>query len=264
MFKDKFNTLAFLGSVGLICLTLLGIAFFFSQTNFYIKDLSSSTTKDGKLVNSISVSGDGKVYAKPDLANISIGLSKTASTSSEALQQLTAEAEKARDTLTKNGVKPEDIQTTSLNLYPQYDYSPSGEPKLRGQQASQSLTFKVRGIDDRASQPSKILDELSKQSGLTINAISFDLDNKADLFKQAREQAFQKAESKAKELAGVSNLKLLHPVSIVDQTYDITPAPAPYNVNTLAATDSARTGGGGISSGQLEITVHLQVEFGIE
>lgn len=250
------------GSVVLVCLTLLSATLILSNGNFYIKNMGSSTLENDKLLNTISVSGDGKVYAKPDMVNMTVSVSELAATSGEALEKANGKIGQALSAILARGVDANDIQTSQLSIYPEYDYR-NNETILKGQRATVSLSVKVKQIDDKASKATLIIDDVSKIDNIQISGISFDIENKTALFTEARKLAFDKAKQKASELAGLGEVNLLTPVSISDATYDIA---APQMSRNIAESFDGAAGAPStnISTGQLEITVNLEVIFGTE
>jgi uncharacterized protein YggE len=250
-----------------ICLTVIISAVLISRTGIYIKN-TGGVESNGKVSNTISVSGDGKVSAKPDMVQLSIGFQEKASTSKEALAKVNSKIDSAMKILKDNGIADADITTSNLSVYTEYDYSNSTR-KIIDQQASETLEVKIKKIDDKATKAVKVIDELSTIDNLQMNSIYFDIEDKTELFSKAREMAFNKAQQKAEELAKLSKVKLDKPVSISDSTYDVTPVRyAATNVaqfKTLSATAIDSAGGGAsIASGEMDITANLSILWGIE
>jgi len=249
-----------------VSIAIILSAMIISRTGIYIKN-TGGVESNGKISNTISVTGDGKVSAKPDMVLINIGFQEKASTSKDALAKVNTKIDSALKILKDNGISDADIVTSNLNVYTEYDYT-SGSRKVTGQQASETLEVKVKKIDDKATKAVKIIDELSQIDNLQMNSINFDIEDKTDLFSKARELAFKKAEQKAEELAKLSKVKLDKPVSITDSTYDIAPVArysnvAQFKTAALSVEDSA-AGGSQISSGQMDITANLSILWGIE
>jgi len=261
-----FNKLTGIIAVLAVCATVLGSAYMISNRNFYIKNIGgSSTLQNDKQLNTISANGDGKVFAKPDMASFSVGVSETASTSAAALDKANAKINEATAMLLKDGINKDDIQTSNYNLYTDYDYN-NGYRKIIGQRADIRLNVKIKSIDEKASKVTKAIDDLSKIDKIEIGSISFDIENKKSFYTKARELAFAKAKQKAEELARLGEVKLLKPVSIADQTYDYAYAPQPQsNVAWEKAAGSGNTANSAdLSTGQLEINLSLQVIWAIE
>lgn len=246
-----------------VCATILVGLFIFSKTGIYIKSLGSAVESNGKISNTISVTGDGKVSAKPDMAQISLSFSELASTSKQALDKVNQKIAQATKVLTDNGIATADITTSGLNVYTEYDYT-NNVRKITGQRATESLTVKVKKIDDKATKVATIIDQLSAIDNIQLGSVSFDIEDKTQLFSQARELAFAKAKQKATELAKLSGVDLQKPVSITDTVYDVTPltysntAAKSMSLSIAPAAESTQ-----IATGQMDVSVNLSVLWGI-
>lgn len=250
----------------IITYTIIGLSvvlsfYFLSRTGIYIKQIGG-VESNGKISNTISTSGDGKVYAKPDMAEINLSFSEVAPTSKEALDLVNKKVDEAIKKATENGLSDTDISTTGLHVYTEYDYSNSGR-KVIGQRATQSLSLKIRNLDVKAAKAASLIDSLSTINNAQFNGISFDIEDKTKLFSQARELAFNKSKQKAQELAKLSQVKLMKPVSITDSTYDI--SPKPYYANTselgLAMGSGADTQ---VPTGEMAVSTTLSILWGID
>lgn len=254
-----------LQSVIIISIAIILSAILISRTGIYIKN-TGGVESNGKISNTISVSGDGKISAKPDMVQLNIGFQEKAYTSKEALLKINDKINSALKILKDNGISDSDITTSNLNIYTEYDYTTPSR-RVIGQQASESLEVKIKKIDDKATKAVKIIDELSTIDNIQMNGIYFDIEDKTALFSKAREMAFSKAEQKAQELAKFSKVKLGKPVSISDSTYDIAPVYRYSNVanfKTAAVSMDSAGGGASIASGEMDITANLSILWGIE
>ena len=262
MLRNNKNQVVAIVAVILICLTVIIGVIALANSNIYIKNLGTSLEQNGTIVNTISVSGDGKVFAKPDMAELTVTISELADTSSVALTNANTKINQIITALVAKGINADDIKTSQLSIYPEYDYSTSTYT-LVGQRATVSLDVKVKQLDAQAQKASTIIDEVSKVDNVQISSISFDIEDKTTLFTQARDQAYNKAKQKADELASLSGVKLLKPVSITDATYDITP-PVYANYATADMAGAKSASSTQVASGQLEVSVSLSVIWGIE
>ena len=244
----------------IICVTVILSFLITLKTGIYIKSIGG-VESNGKVSNTISVTGDGKVSAKPDMAVLVFGFNETDSTSKAALDKVNQKIIQAQKILKDNNIADKDITTTNLNIYPEYDYS-TKSPRLIGQRASQTLEVNVKKIDDKASKVAQVIDQLSTIENIQINSITFDIEDKTKLFSEARELAFQKAEQKAQELAKLSKVKLTKPVSISDSTYDVVSPVSNMAFKSLSA-DSAG-GGTSVATGEMNISINLSILWGIE
>lgn len=249
-------------TTAIVALTIILSAFFISRTGVYIKN-TGGVESNGKISNAISVSGDGQVFAKPDMVEINVGFQELASTSKDALDKVNSKVDQAMKILKNNNIPDTDITTNNISVNTEYDYS-TATRKIIGQRASQSMSVKVKKIDAKAAKAVKIIDELSAIDNIQMNGISFDIEDKTQLFTKARELAYNKAQQKAQELASLSKTKLSKPISISDSTFDITPVPMTTNVAQFKsmAVDSANQTQ--IATGQMGITANLSIVWGME
>ena len=106
--------------------------------------------------NIISVSGNGEVFAVPDIATFSVTVQEEAKEVKPAQDAATKKSNDIFAYLKSEGVEEKDIQTTDYSVYPQYDYvqaacregvCPGGKQVLRGYQVSMTLTVKVRDTE---------------------------------------------------------------------------------------------------------------------
>ncbi len=153
----------------------------------------------------IFVSADGKATIKPDIATINF------SVFSEGVSATTIQADNTRKVndaiavVKALGVDAKDIQTSGYNLSPKYTYEQkTGKSSIDGYQVTQTVTVKVRNLDDAA----KIVGSLP---GVGVNKISgpeFSVEDTEKYLASARTEAFVKARAKAQMLARAAGVGL--------------------------------------------------------
>lgn len=242
--------------------SLLISAIIISTTGFTIRNLGQSDS-NGTVLNSISVSGDGKVSVKPDMVVINFSFSETAATSGEALQKVNEKINSALDILKTAGIEEKDITTTQLSLYTEYDWSSSTRTVI-GQVATSGIEAKVKNIDAESEKVTTIIDSLAGINKIQFNGISFDIEDKTAYFTEARDLAFTKARQKAVELSSLSGVKLLTPISITDSTYDTISSPSPLLNYAMEKASGVADSSTTISSGELTVSASLSIIWGIE
>ena len=250
----------------LLSLAIIGSAFFISQREVTIKDATTHPTQWGITMNSIAVVGEGKVFAQPDVFILGLSVSNIGATTAEA-QQKTKQVADELTALTKGaGVAEKDIQTTEMNIYPEYEYLPNGTNRVKGYRATHGLTLKIRKLD----QIDKIISEVTFDNSVQINSMSYDIDDKTDLYTQARKLGFEKAKQKADELASLAGVALDKPLSISDQIGYSNPIypPMPYQANYAREEMAADSMGGAapmaVNPGQLELSVTVNIVYGLK
>jgi len=213
---------------------------------------------DSSHPRSIHVSGMGKAFAPPDKADLTLAVEVQAKTA-EAARNEAAEAMAALIKAVKNaGVAEKDIQTSSVSLYPNY----SGETpnKIAGYQLTNQVTVCIRNIN----KASDIIDAAVQAGGnaARVQGITFGIENAEPVLSQARVKAYANARSKAEEYAKLAGVSLAAPLHITESNAS-SPTPMPYGeVRTMKAamSDGASTP---VQSGEQEVTVNVDVVFGI-
>ncbi len=156
--------------------------------------------------NTISVSGDGEVFAVPDTATFSVTVQEEAKEVKSAQEVATKKGNDIIAYLKKEGIDEKDIQTTDYSVYPQYDYTnavcsggycPPGKQVLRGFQVSQTLTVKVRDTEKAGD----LLSGVGSLGASSVSGLNFTIDDQDALEAEARDKAITKAKDKAEVLA---------------------------------------------------------------
>jgi uncharacterized protein YggE len=160
----------------------------------------------------INVSGTGKVYLVPDIAYVYIGVRSQAGDVASALNQNSAQAQAIASTLRERNVAADDIQTTAFNVYPQQQYTPTGEPGETIYVVENTVFVKIRDLQNLGV----LLDAVVRSGANTINGISFDIEDRTSAEAEARRLAVEDAKAKAAELAGLAGVELgeLYSVSV--------------------------------------------------
>lgn len=172
---------------------------------FYISGKHVETKNDDPADHAtISVSGEGRAFVTPDIAQISVGVQTgRQGTAAGAMERLKTSMDKVIAAVKAEGVEEKDINTESFYLNPVYDYTTSGQIP-RGFEASQSLRIKVRDLDN----VSAILGAATVAGANQSGGVQFTVDDPEAKRSEAREEAIEKAKAKAAVLADQLNVKL--------------------------------------------------------
>ncbi len=178
----------------------------------------------------ITVDGEGKITAKPDIALVSFSVVTQAKTVKEATTEGNFKMTEVIDALKKLGLDSNDLTTTQYHLNPQYVSSDTvtsedlknvvdasdvtrvkemvtvsdGASKVGGYQLYQTLQVKIRNLD----QTEDVIDTAVKSGANEVGQLAFDIDDPSSLKKEAREKAFKVAREKAEDMASAAGVKL--------------------------------------------------------
>jgi uncharacterized protein YggE len=141
----------------------------------------------------LTLSAEGVSQQAPDMATISLGVVTVASTPGEALNQNAEQMTKVMAALRNAGLADRDIQTNRLSVSPKYVFSRGEPPVLRGYEAANQVTAKVRDL--RRLGP--ILDSTVSVGANSAGEVSFGLSNPLTAQNAAREAAVKALKAKA-------------------------------------------------------------------
>lgn len=162
---------------------------------FYVAGQFVETRDRDPLV--ISVSGEGRAFAVPDIAELSFGVQtgrqKTAQIAMEKLQK---DMNAIFEAVKAEGIEEKDIRTEALSLNPAYDWTEQGQIP-RGFEALQSFRVKIRDLEKVGGVLSAATNAGANQAG----GVAFTIDEPDKLRAQARENAIRQGQEKAHLLA---------------------------------------------------------------
>ncbi|HXK32979.1 MAG TPA: SIMPL domain-containing protein [Dehalococcoidia bacterium] len=206
----------------------------------------------------ITVAGEGKVSAAPDIATIALGVSTLRPTVAEARDEAAAALDAMIASMKANGVEDRDIQTANLSIYPEYDYR-NDQQILRGFRVTNTLTARVRDIDTTST----VVDDAITAGGdsTNIQSIAFSIDDPSELRAEARRQAVEDARGRAQVLADAGGVGLGDPIAISETGFD---APVFYPEAGRADSASGAAPPTPIEPGELDVTISVTVRFAIE
>lgn len=186
---------------------VLGTVVLVLATLFFIKvfdlsyPLSIVTTNRS---SELSVVGEGKIDAVPDIAHIDAGVSvanaATVEDAQSTINKINGQIVKAAQAL---GIKKEDISTSNYSINPTYTY-PDNVQQLTGYSGNVTVSLKVRNT----KMVTQVLTAVTKAGANQIQNVQFSIDNPDKLREEARNKAIQNAKDQAARLANTLGIKL--------------------------------------------------------
>jgi uncharacterized protein YggE len=205
---------------------------------------------DGTL---LSVSASADAARMPDVATISTGVVSQAADANAAMRANAAQMDKVMAAIRAAGIAERDIQTSGINLNPNYKYVENAPPAIVGYQASNTVNVKVRDL----SRLGKVLDTFVEQGANQINGPSFEVDKPDEAYDEARIAAIKKAQARAQTYAKVLGLNVRRIVSISEGGASV-PRPMP-RLRAMAA--DAEMKSTSVSPGESTLSVTVEVVF---
>jgi hypothetical protein len=237
----------------LIVLVILGI-FSVSALRRYTDSISSNRT--------ISISAEGKTVVTPDIAKVNFSVVTEGKDTVKISEENVAKMNKAIDFVKSQGVEAKDIQTAGYSLSPKYEYDEkTRESYISGYTLTQTVYIQIRDF----SKISGILGALPGFGVNNISSLSFTIENQDASLKVARDQAFEKALAKAKEMAKQNGVRIKRVITFSDyqNNYPIYAKSMSYGMGGGVAAESA-VPAPSIEPGSQEVTVNVSITYEID
>ena len=176
----------------------------------------------------LSLTAEGESRRVPDVAMFSAGVVTQALTASEALRENSAQMDRVIAALKQAGIADRDIQTSSINLNPQYSdpvreaaarareagqpfYPPSDQARrIIGYEARNTVQVRVRNLANMG----KVIDALVSVGANEVHGPNFTLDEQQAALDEARAQAVAKGRERAELYARAAGMRVARILSI--------------------------------------------------
>jgi uncharacterized protein YggE len=201
----------------------------------------------------LTVSAEGMSEGRPDMATINLGVTTEGQTAQAALQENARRMTALTAALRRAGIAERDIQTSNVSVYPQQQYREGQQPLITGYQANNTVTAKVRNIDNTG----RVIDAAVAAGGNTVNGVFFSYADPDRELDAARRDAIAEARRRAELYASALNMRVVRVVAVQEGGGYSPPMPMPMMARMEGAQDAATP----IAPGQIETRVSVSVTF---
>ncbi len=209
-------------------------------------------------VKTITVSAEGKVTVSPDIAKLSFSVVSEGANPKTLADNNIKKMNAAIDFIKSKGVDEKDIKTTQYDLSPRYNYDKNtGRSYIYAYTLTQTVLVKIRDLNKVA----EVLAGLPPLGINQISSVSFDIDDPEKFLTEARNQAFDKAKTKAENMAEKNNAALGEVINFSEYQGSV---PIMYR-------DAMSVGGAAeaaplpqIQPGTQEVTIQVSVTYGLK
>ncbi len=176
----------------------------------YIAILSVNAVKENRYIgrpdterDTITITGEGRVTAIPDLGQITVSIVTEGRDAEEAQAQNIEKYNGLVNELKQSGIDSKDLKSTAYTVSPVYDWI-EGVREFRGFEVRQSLQVKIRDLNNAGE-----VIRIASQNGVNeVSGLSFTIDEPESYRQLAREEALANAREKAQELADLTGVSL--------------------------------------------------------
>ncbi len=212
---------------------------------------SESTDKD---LSRLTVSAEGAINVPPDKAVLSFAVETAGEKLSVVQKENQERLAKVLEECRGFNIPSELIQTTSLNVIPEYPPKPrrptdgtleNNIPRIIGYRVVHHVNVEVRNLEIVG----KVVDRVLQVGANKFSGIVWGLQNEQPTKLEVLKQASAKAQDKAKALAQALNLKLVRMINVSEG--GVSPSPPEGRYRMAMAMDSG--GEASVSAGEISI-----------
>ena len=199
---------------------------------------------------------------------LDLGVEVTLETVASARDEAARAMDAVMLALKSNGVEEKDIQTRNFDIRPRYEWSEvvengvrSSREMLVGYRVSNRLTAKVRDLDE----VSTVIDAVITAGGdaIRFRNLTFTVEDTSPLVGQLREDAVNDAKTKARHFADLAGVTLGRPIYVAEPGAGQPSVGSFRDTGAYALESAAAASATGISGGELQVSLSIQVAFEI-
>jgi uncharacterized protein YggE len=222
-----------------------------------VQNAAAQTPQVQPRISTLTLTGDGTVETKPELAILQVGVTVTAKIAKDALAENSKLLDAALKAAKEAGIEPRDMQTSGLSLRPDIIRAEKWPYReVVGYQVNNLVTLRVRDIEKLGA----LLDKLVVLGINDIRNISFSVANSAPLVEQARAAAIKDVMDKAQKVAEAANLKIVRVLELNENSFQ---PPSPRPLAAAVRTSTAPRPDVPIEAGELTYRAQVNAVFEI-
>ena len=205
-------------------------------------------------VRYISVSSVGTVKVTPDAVRLNASVSAIAKVSKDALSTANIAASKFRAAILANGIDKKYLASTTLTVYPEYNYTQETGNVLIGYRAGQSFEVVIRNT----AKAGEIVDAVVAGAGdaLFVNGVTPFVYDNTKATEAARVSAVKNAKAKANSYAKLLGVKIGKIIWLQESS-----APSSYPISMVQAKSDA--GATQIDLGEQDVSISVSTRWAI-
>lgn len=214
----------------------------------------------------ITVVGEAKVFAVPDVAYISLGVESTGATAKQAMDENARRMNEVVAQIKALGIAERDIQSSGISLYPVYEdkrvmtpsmptepVEPVGTPTIVGYRASNQVRLNIYDLD-RAPE---VLDGVVGVGANSVSGLQFSIKDDSKLRQQALSDAAKQTREKAQVVAEALGVRITSIASVREEYYG---GPIPV-AEARAASMQGMGDSTPVMAGELTVSARVMVTF---
>ena len=207
----------------------------------------------------LSINGVGTVKASPDMATVSVGVVTQEATPELALKANNDSVSKILADLKAANIEEKDVETSSFSIQARYEYdnNNSNVRVFKGYVVVNQVVVCVRDLDVLGA----VLASVVKSGANNINSLTYSSSKAKDYLNEARKLAVADAKEKAALYAKEFNMKF---GKLVVASESVGSVRSNVYMRSAVSDGVGGTSAVPVSSGELEFTINLSVQYVLE
>ena len=207
----------------------------------------------------LSVTGNGTVLVESDLAIVTVGVQETSKDVLEAQSTVNEKIAAIKQALLDAGVEESEINTDSINIYANYDYSDNTEV-IVGYTARNSLSVRTTDMDNVGS----LIDAAFAAGANTLDNVQFTVQDDTQAREQALTMAVEDARRKADVLASAAGLQVASIERISEGGVSVYDSMRNYAADTVMAAKESGGAGTLVQAALVSVDATVSIEFELQ
>ena len=207
----------------------------------------------------LSVTGSGTVLVESDLAIVTVGVQETSKDVLEAQSTVNEKIAAIKQALLDAGVEESEINTDSINIYANYDYSDNTEV-IVGYTARNSLSVRTTDMDNVGS----LIDAAFAAGANTLDNVQFTVQDDTQAREQALTMAVEDARRKADVLASAAGLQVASIERISEGGVSVYDSMRNYAADTVMAAKESGGAGTLVQAALVSVDATVSMEFELQ
>ena len=207
----------------------------------------------------LSVTGNGTVLVESDLAIVTVGVQETSKDVLEAQSTVNEKIAAIKQALLDAGVEESEINTDSINIYANYDYSDNTEV-IVGYTARNSLSVRTTDMDNVGS----LIDAAFVAGANTLDNVQFTVQDDTQAREQALTMAVEDARRKADVLASAAGLQVASIERISEGGVSVYDSMRNYAADTVMAAEESGGAGTLVQAALVSVDATVSMEFELQ
>ncbi len=203
----------------------------------------------------LTISAEAEHKASPDIALMSAGVVTISLKAKDALKENSEKMNKVIKELKLAGIEEKYIQTSSINIRPNYVHRKNLGPKVTGYTVRNTVSIKIKDL----KKIGKTIDALVSQGANNLSGPHFSIENPDKFIDLARKAAFKKAQKKAELYADVAGLKIKKIMSLSESVRKNSPINRRMMHSKFESSSSSTPTP--IQAGEVNLSVHVNIKY---